>query len=121
MRQVVIKRVYDPPSPADGVRVLVDRIWPRGLSKPEAVIEIWARDVAPSAALRRWFGHDPARWDEFQRRYRAELQDRPDALRTLLAAGRGRRLTLLFGARDAAHNQAVVLKHLLEEAGPDPS
>jgi uncharacterized protein YeaO (DUF488 family) len=92
--------------------VLVDRLWPRGLTKAEAGIDDWAKEVAPTAALRRWFGHDPERWDEFQRRYRAELKDNPalDKLRALVAAGP---VTLVYGARDETHNQAVVLRDVL--------
>jgi len=95
--------------------VLVDRIWPRGLSKQRAAVLSWAKDVAPSEELRRWFNHDPARWEEFCHRYREELDGRQPALEDLLAPSRGRPLTLLFAARDTAHNQAVVLKEVLEE------
>ncbi|ODS58157.1 MAG: hypothetical protein ABS36_04535 [Acidobacteria bacterium SCN 69-37] len=108
-----LKRVYDPPARGDGVRVLVDRLWPRGLSREKAAVDEWMPDVAPSADLRRWFGHDPARWDEFRRRYIAELDTRPDAVEALAARVHGRRATLVFGARDAEHNQAVVLGEYL--------
>jgi uncharacterized protein YeaO (DUF488 family) len=107
-----LKRVYDPPAANDGKRILVDRIWPRGLSKAEAELTLWLKDVAPSAALRKWFGHDPARWPEFQKRYRAELDANPavERLRDLLRQGPA---TLLYGARDERHNQAIVLADYL--------
>lgn len=104
-----VKRAYDAPGPEDGVRVLVDRLWPRGLRREAARIDLWVRDVAPSASLRTWFAHDPARFPEFRRRYRAELDARPEALEPLRALLRRGRVTLLFGARDREHNQAVVL------------
>jgi len=110
---VQLKRAYDPPSPRDGTRILVDRLWPRGISKAKARVDLWLRDVAPSTALRQWFGHDPARWSEFRRRYRAELKRQPEALAQLRALARQGRVTLVFGARDERRNQAVVLKDLL--------
>jgi uncharacterized protein YeaO (DUF488 family) len=110
-----VKRVYEAPSKEDGLRVLVDRVWPRGLSKEKARIDHWLKDAGPSTALRKWFGHDPERWREFRRRYRAELAKHPDALDALRSLIRGRRATLLYGARDEAHNQAVVLAELLEK------
>jgi len=110
-----IKRVYEPPEPRDGRRFLVDRIWPRGVRKDAAHIEAWLKDVAPSDELRRWFGHDPDRWTEFNRRYRTELSETPDALRPLADAARAGDITLVYGARDEQHNQAVVLKEVLEE------
>lgn len=110
-----LKRVYEPPAKEDGLRVLVDRLWPRGLKKDEAVIDLWLKDIAPSPELRRWFGHVPGKWQEFRRRYRAELSGRADEIETLRRAGRAR-VTLLYGARDREHNQAVVLKEFLEEA-----
>ena len=113
MPVVSIKRVYDPPSKEDGYRVLVDRVWPRGVSKEAAAVDHWAKAIAPSATLRKWFNHDPARWGEFQRRYRAELDNQSDALRELLKAYGNRRITLVFGAKDVLHNQAIVLKDVL--------
>jgi uncharacterized protein YeaO (DUF488 family) len=112
VEQVQLRRIYDPPSADDGVRVLVDRLWPRGLSKAEAAIDRWMKDVAPSAELRTWFGHEPDRWPEFRTRYIAELRQNPavDELRELVRDGR---VTLLFGARDAEHNNAVVLREVL--------
>jgi uncharacterized protein YeaO (DUF488 family) len=114
---VRVRRVYEEPAASDGTRVLVDRIWPRGVRKADAALAHWFRDVAPSDALRRWFGHDPRKWDEFQRRYTEELKAREAAsepelaeLRRLAGAGP---LTLLYGAHDETHNQAVVLRDVL--------
>ena len=111
-RQLRSKRVYEPPAPADGLRVLVDRLWPRGVKKDQAAIDLWLKDAAPSGELRRWFGHDPARWDEFRRRYFREL-DANRAASAPLFDHRGR-VTLLFAARDAEHNNAVALAEWLE-------
>lgn len=108
-----IKRVYEAPDESDGYRVLVDRLWPRGLKKEAAALDAWHRELAPSDALRRWFGHDVARWPEFRRRYVEELRDKEEALEALRAVARERRLTLLFAARDEAHNDAVVLREVL--------
>ena len=110
---VRLKRVYESPAPDDGGRVLVDRLWPRGLRKADAAIDAWLKDVAPSHELRRWFGHDPERWAEFRRRYKAELARNAAALDELRAMARRGRLTLIYAARDEAHNQAVVLKEIL--------
>lgn len=110
---VRLKRAYQPPAAADGTRVLVDRLWPRGLRKADAAIDVWLKDVAPSQELRRWFGHDPERWTEFRRRYKAELVHNAEALGELRAMARRGRLTLIYAAHDAAHNQAVVLKEVL--------
>jgi uncharacterized protein YeaO (DUF488 family) len=111
--EVRVKRVYAPPAEDDGARVLVDRLWPRGLTREEAAIDLWLKDIAPSAELRRWFGHEPARWPAFQDRYRAELAGNPavEELRAIIE--RGRRVTLLFGAKDVAHNNAVALQGYL--------
>ncbi|MBL8600180.1 MAG: DUF488 domain-containing protein [Devosia sp.] len=111
--RLVIKRVYLPPDKDDGQRVLVDRLWPRGVSKREAAIDVWLKDVAPSAALRKWFGHDPQRWEEFRRRYLAELADNTDAVDQLRELAKTGRVTLLYGALDEEHNQARVLLELL--------
>ncbi|HEX6970902.1 MAG TPA: DUF488 domain-containing protein [Limnochordia bacterium] len=115
--EVRIKRVYDPPEATDGLRVLVDRLWPRGLSKERARVDLWLKEVAPSDALRRAFGHDPAQWESFRQRYRAELLqgDSHGAFVQLLAEARRTPLTLLFAARDEQHNNAVVLRELLQE------
>lgn len=113
-----IKRIYDPASAEDGTRILVDRVWPRGLRKADARLDVWLKEVAPSTGLRKWFGHDPARWAEFRQRYAAELDGNPqpvNALRDLLAAGP---VTLLYAARDPEHNHAVVLRDYLLSGGP---
>jgi uncharacterized protein YeaO (DUF488 family) len=110
-RQIRVKRVYDPPARGDGMRVLVDRLWPRGLKKEDAAIDLWLREAAPSAELRRWFGHDPARWVEFRRRYTAELEQNRAALKPLVEARRP--VTLLFAARDLQHNNAIALAEWL--------
>ena len=104
-----LKRAYEPATPPDGHRVLVDRLWPRGLSKERASIDEWMKDVAPSAELREWFAHDPERWPEFQRRYKKELRARQELVRDLAMLAAGGRVTLVYGARDEAHNDAVVL------------
>lgn len=113
--RIRIKRVYEPAAKSDGKRVLVDRVWPRGLRKDEAAIDEWLKDVAPSAELRKWFGHSTERWDEFRRRYETELSESPDAFERLAEWSREGTLTLLFAARDERHNNAVVLKELLEK------
>lgn len=112
---VVIKRARDPADPADGMRVLVDRLWPRGLTKEQVAADLWLREVAPSDALRRWFGHQPERYTAFAQKYRAELQHHPELLRLLDDLGRRGRLTLLYNAADAEHNQAQVLCSVLLE------
>lgn len=109
-----LKRVYEPPAPEDGCRVLVERLWPRGLSREKARVDVWLKDIAPSTELRKWFGHDPAKWEEFQRRYEAELAERDDAVEQLLELARQGPVTLVFAASDTAHNSAVVLKRFLE-------
>jgi uncharacterized protein YeaO (DUF488 family) len=114
MGAIRIKSVYDPPSPGDGRRVLVDRLWPRGLKREAARIDLWLKEVAPSAELRRWFNHEPGRWSEFQKRYRAELRGNTDSVETLRDLIRAARpVTLLFAAKDAEHNNAVALRHYL--------
>ncbi|MCC6105879.1 DUF488 domain-containing protein [Acetobacter sp.] len=110
---VRIRRVYEDPLPDDGARVLVDRLWPRGVSKERAHLTLWLKDIAPSTALRQWFGHAPARWDDFQRRYRAELAQNPDCVRQILDLAQKGPVTLLYGARDTEHNEAVVLASYL--------
>jgi uncharacterized protein YeaO (DUF488 family) len=114
VHDVNVKRVYEPPTDADGARVLVDRIWPRGLSKQRAAVKVWLKEIAPSADLRKWFGHDPSRWKEFEARYRAELVENGaavDSLRELIHKGP---VTLLYGAHDEAHNNAVALRGYLD-------
>lgn len=112
-----IKRVYSEPSARDGIRILVDRVWPRGFSKERARIDAWQKDLAPSTPLRKWFAHDPAKWIVFRKRYRKELiqSARVDELKELAALSRGRTVTLVFGAVDEEHNQAVVLKELIDD------
>ena len=110
---IKLKRVYERPSPEDGLRVLVDRLWPRGLTKERAAVDEWAKDVAPSTELRKWFGHDPAKWKQFQIRYRKELRGK-DALQSLKQKCEKQTVTLLYGARDEEHNEALVLKKVLE-------
>jgi uncharacterized protein YeaO (DUF488 family) len=108
-----LKRAYEAPSPDDGVRVLVDRLWPRGVRKENAGIARWMKEIAPSTELRRWFGHDPTRWQEFRHRYRSELQQHPAELEELSELARNGTVTLVYGARDEAHNDAVVLREVL--------
>lgn len=108
-----VKRVYQAPSPDDGTRYLVDRLWPRGLKREEARLDGWLRNVGPSDGLRRWFGHDPTRWEQFQARYFAELRAEPEGLRELRAAAAKGTVTLLYSARDPEHNQAVALRAFL--------
>ena len=109
------KRVYEPAEPSDGTRFLVDRLWPRGIKKDKLEMKAWLKDVAPSPGLRKWFAHDPARWQEFQGRYRAELEANPDAWKPILEAAKQGDVTLLYSARDTEHNSAVLLKAFLEE------
>jgi len=112
-RDIRLKRAYDPPSAEDGTRILVDRLWPRGVRKSSAGIDRWMKDIAPSTALRKWFGHDPDRWREFRRRYAAEIRDHADRLAELRTAARAGPVTLVFAARDERHNDAVVLRDVL--------
>ena len=112
-----IKRVYDPPDRSDGVRILVDRLWPRGLKKDAARVDAWRKDVAPTDALRRWFDHDPRKWDEFRARYRAELDAAGKRGELAILGRRASRgtVTLLYAARDETHNNALVLKEIVED------
>jgi uncharacterized protein YeaO (DUF488 family) len=114
-----LRRAYDDPSADDGYRVLVDRVWPRGRSKAQLELDDWIRDIAPSSGLRGWFGHDPSRWDEFRRRYRAELASPQPAARLDELAERAttERVTLVFGAHDEVHNQAQVIAEELQDRG----
>jgi len=111
---IQLKRVYNKPSRRDGLRILVDRLWPRGLTKERAAVKLWLKDVAPSTELRKWFGHDPAKWKHFQVRYRKELREKKDALKLLKNRCKKQTVTLLYGARDEMHNEALVLKGILE-------
>lgn len=115
-----VKRIYDPVEDADGFRVLVDRLWPRGIKKEEAAVDLWLRDVAPSTDLRRWFGHDPARWPEFCRRYAKELATKTAVLTVLRKKARTGAVTLIFSAADHAHNNAIALKRFLEAKRAPP-
>lgn len=108
------KRVYEEFSPKDGSRVLVDRLWPRGLTKERASVDMWLKEVAPSTELRKWFGHEPAKWHEFDNRYRRELRKQKRALEMLKGKSGGHTITLVYGARDEEHNEAVVLKAVLD-------
>lgn len=108
-----LKRAYEPAAPEDGVRILVDRLWPRGVSKAKAAIDDWIKEIAPTSELRKWFGHDPARWAEFQRRYRDELRERSEDLDRIRELAGARVVTLVYGAHDEQHNNAVVLRDVL--------
>lgn len=108
-----IKRVYERPDKEDGVRILVDRLWPRGLTKAKASVDLWLKDVAPSTELRKWFGHDPAKWTEFKTRYRAELRENDEQVKLLKAEIAKGKVTLVYGAKDEEHNEAVVLQEFL--------
>jgi uncharacterized protein YeaO (DUF488 family) len=111
---IQLKRVYEKASRKDGLRILVDRLWPRGLSKERAAVKLWLKDVAPSTELRQWFGHDPAKWKQFQVRYRKELREKKDGLKLLRQKSEQRTVTLMYGARDMEHNEALVLERVLE-------
>lgn len=113
---VVLKRVYEPAEAEDGYRVLVERLWPRGRRREALALDEWAKALAPSTELRRWYGHLPERWPEFQRRYRAELADQGEAIAALAERARAGRLTLVYAARDTERNSAVVLREVLLEA-----
>jgi uncharacterized protein YeaO (DUF488 family) len=115
---IKIKRAYEPPSKSDGARVLIDGLWPRGVTKEKAEIAEWMKEIAASAALRKWFSHDPAKWPEFKKRYRAELARNPGAVARLRETARKGTLTIVYGAKDEEHNNAVVLKEFLEEERP---
>ena len=110
---IKLKRAYEKPARDDGERILVERLWPRGLTKQEAKIDLWLKDVAPSAELRRWFGHDPDKWDEFRKRYQKELKDKNDLIKLLKRKAKAGAITLIYSARDEEHNSALVLKQFL--------
>jgi uncharacterized protein YeaO (DUF488 family) len=107
---IALKRAYDPVSRTDGTRFLVERLWPRGVSKTKLDVDAWLKDVAPSTKLRNWFGHDPEKWDEFRRRYGRELDSRPEAWHPIVSAARRRRVTLVYSSHDTEHNNAVALQ-----------
>lgn len=116
--KITIKRVYEPPSPEDGRRILVDRLWPRGISKEKGKIDHWAKDIAPSNELRRWYKHDPAKWDEFRRRYFEELDSAPVAVGSLRDSMGGGKVTFLYSSKERELNNAVALREYLETVGP---
>jgi uncharacterized protein YeaO (DUF488 family) len=116
---VRLKRAYEPSAPNDGVRILVDRLWPRGVKKTEAGIDRWMKEIAPSTALRKWFGHDPDRWEEFRRRYAGELREHGEELRALRNQASEGPITLVYSAHDEAHNDAVVLREILLGQWPE--
>ena len=110
---VRLKRAYEPPAPDDGTRVLVDRLWPRGVRKDDAAVDLWLKELAPSTELRKWFGHDPVRWQEFRERYAAEVRQHPGLVDQLRDLARKGHVTLVYSAHDEAHNDAVVLRSLV--------
>jgi uncharacterized protein YeaO (DUF488 family) len=110
---VNLKRAYEPPAPDDGTRILIDRLWPRGISKERAAIDQWMKDISPSTELRKWFGHDPARWNEFRRRYAQEVHKNSDLLDHLRSLARQGPITLVYSAHDEKHNDAVELRELI--------
>ena len=112
---IKVNRIYDPVSPDDGKRILVDRLWPRGIKKDEAEINEWLKDIAPSDGLRKWFSHDPNKWQEFKNRYIKELKNNSELIERLKAVAKKEKVTLLFSAKDVEHNNAVVLKEVIEE------
>lgn len=111
-----IKRVYEKPSKEDGMRILVDRLWPRGLTKEKAAVDIWLKEIAPSTELRKWFDHDPAKWKAFQKKYHQELKNNPDQVLLLKEQMKKGLVTLIYGAKDEVHNEALVLKEWLNES-----
>ena len=109
---IKIKRVYEKPEKGDGFRILVDRLWPRGLTKEKAALDLWLKEIAPSTELRKWFGHDPEKWDDFQKKYRKELKENKEVVSTLKEHLK-EPVSLLYGAKDEEHNEALVLKNYL--------
>jgi uncharacterized protein YeaO (DUF488 family) len=111
-----LKRAYEAPSKTDGMRILVERLWPRGVTKERAAVDLWMKDIAPSPELRTWFGHDPARWEEFRKRYWAELRAKKDLVEDLRRKARSKTVTFVYAAKDEEHNSAVLLKAYIERA-----
>ena len=116
MNNIKIKRVYDQPDKKDGNRILVDRLWPRGLAKEKAGVDLWLQEIAPSTELRKWFDHDPKRWKSFRRRYEMEIRHKEDLIKVLQQKAHEGTITLIYGARDEKHNEALVLKQFLERS-----
>ena len=112
---IKIKRAYEQPHNDDGLRILVDRLWPRGLTKEKASIDLWLKEIAPSTELRKWFAHDPDKWKRFRGRYETEISHKPDLIKVLKEKARAGTITLIYGARDEKHNEALVLKQFLEK------
>jgi len=112
---IKIKRVYEQPDRKDGERILVDRLWPRGLTKEKAGVDLWLKEIAPSTELRKWFDHDPEKWQRFRRRYETEIRHKDDLIKVLRQKAREGTITLIYGARDEKHNEALVLKQFLEK------
>ena len=117
MKNIKIKRVYNDPEDSDGYRILIDRIWPRGLSKEDAKLDDWNKDLAPSTKLRKWFDHDPDKFEIFSEKYKKELENSNEDLKKLIEKAQDNTVTLLYGAKDTEHNQAVVLKKVIEDLG----
>lgn len=111
--KVLLKRIYEPTKASDGKRVLVDRLWPRGISKERAKLKLWLKEIAPSTELRKWFNHDPKKWPEFQKRYKQELRNNQDAVNQLKSLAKKQTVTLLYGARDEEHNEALVIQQFI--------
>jgi uncharacterized protein YeaO (DUF488 family) len=114
MATIHLKRAYEQPAPSDGLRILVERLWPRGLTKERAAIDLWLKEIAPSQELRRWYGHDPDKWPEFQKRYRAELERNPEAVAELRAKVRAGHVTFVYAAKDEKRNSALLLKDYID-------
>jgi uncharacterized protein YeaO (DUF488 family) len=112
---IKVKRIYEKAEDTDGFRVLVDRLWPRGVKKEEAKLDLWLKDIAPSDELRKWFGHDPTKWEEFKKRYKTELSPKRKLLDNLVEDAQGKDITLLYASRETEHNNVIVLKDVLEE------
>lgn len=113
--KVQIKRVYEEPEKEDGYRILVDRVWPRGMTKEKASIDLWLKEIGPTTELRKWFGHDPDRWTEFEKRYKKELKNNKEVLAELKKQVKESKVTLIYSAKDEEHNQAVVIRKYLSE------
>ena len=111
---IMIKRIYDPPAAEDGFRILVDRLWPRGLAKAKTKVDLWLKEISPSNELRKWYGHDPEKWEEFKKRYRNEIEDQKEALDSIVKKARGGIVTFLFSSKEKKLNNAAALKEFVE-------